>query len=70
MFKFFDFVISMAEAIVNFILNFFKMMGYLIAFIARGFSYVVSTLAYLPPWVLPFCLAVVSFSVILFILKR
>lgn len=67
---FFDTLIGFFETIVNFVLKFFEMLLFVITFIAQGFAYVVGILAYLPPWVLPFCLAVIGFSVVMFIINR
>lgn len=66
----FDTLIGFAETIVNFVLKFFEMLLFIITFIVQGFTYVVSILAYLPAWVLPFCIAVIGFSVVMFILNR
>ena len=70
MFKFFDVIITFLTTIVNFILNLFEMIGYVIAFIAQGLVYATAVILYLPSWVLPFVLAVIGFSVIMFIINR
>lgn len=70
MFKFFEIIITMLETIVGFVLNLFKMLGFIIAFIAQGVVYAGTCIMYLPPWVLPFVLAVIGFSVVMFILNR
>lgn len=67
---FFDIIITLFETVVNFVLNTFKMLGFVISFIAQGFVYTVQIIAYLPPWVLPFVLAVIGFSVVMFIINR
>ena len=70
MFKFFEIIITMLETVVGFVLNLFKMLGFIIAFIAQGAVYAGTCIMYLPPWVLPFVLAVIGFSVVMFILNR
>ena len=60
----------MLETVVGFVLNLFKMLGFIIAFIAQGVVYAGTCIMYLPPWVLPFVLAVIGFSVVMFILNR
>lgn len=70
MFKFFDFLIGFFETIVNFIGHLVGGLIYIITFIAQGFTYVLTITAYLPPWILPFVLAVIGFSVVMFILNR
>lgn len=70
MFKFFEIIITMLETVVGFVLNLFKMLGFIITFIAQGVVYAGTCIMYLPPWVLPFVLAVIGFSVVMFILNR
>ena len=70
MFKFFDFIINFLESIVGYILNLFEMLLYVISFIGQGVLYAVTCIQYLPPWVLPFVLASIGFSVVMFILNR
>ena len=70
MFKFFDFIISMVESVVGFVLNLFEMLIFVITFIAQGVVYATTCIMYLPSWVLPFVLAVIGFSVVMFILNR
>lgn len=70
MFKFFEIIITMLETIVGFVLNLFEMLGFMIAFIAQGVVYATTCIMYLPSWVLPFVLAVIGFSVVMFILNR
>lgn len=70
MFKFFEIIITMLETVVGFVLNLFEMLGFIIAFIVQGVVYATTCIMYLPPWVLPFVLAVIGFSVVMFILNR
>lgn len=70
MFKFFDFFISIIEMIVHFIGSLFEMFIYVFEFIFEGFTYAVSAVAYLPPFAKPFVLAVIGFSVVMFIINR
>ena len=70
MFKFFDVIINLLEMVVGFVLNLFEMIIFVITFIAQGVVYATTCIMYLPPWVLPFVLAVVGFSVVMFIINR
>lgn len=70
MFNFFDTIISFLQTIVNFIGNFLLTIIYVIDFILEGIFYVFTIVAYLPPWVMAFVMAVISFSVLSFIIKR
>ena len=70
MFKFFDIIISFLETVVSFIGNMFLTILYVIDFIFEGIFYVFTIVAYLPPWVMAFVIAVISFSVILFLINR
>lgn len=70
MFDFFDFITELANTIIQFFLNFFEMLQFVVTFIAQGFAYTIRIIAYLPPWVMPFVLAVIGFSVVMFIINR
>ena len=70
MFKFFDTIISFLQTIVNFIGNSILTIIYVIDFIFEGVIYVFTIIAYLPPWILAFVVAVISFSVIMFLINR
>lgn len=70
MFKFFDTIIAFLQTIVNFIGNFILTIIYVIDFIFEGVIYTFTIIAYLPPWVMAFVVAVISFSVIMFIINR
>ena len=70
MFKFFDTIISFLQTIVNFIGNTILTIIYVIDFIFEGVIYVFTIIAYLPPWVMAFVIAVISFSVIMFLINR
>lgn len=70
MFEMFDFLTQLIEMIVNFVINFFKMIIYIFTFLAEGVTYVFSIIMYLPPWVLPFVAAVIAWCVISFILNK
>lgn len=70
MFKFFEVIINLLEMVVGFVLNLFDMIIFVITFIAQGVVYATTCIMYLPPWVLPFVLAVIGFSVVMFIINR
>lgn len=70
MFNFFDTIISFLQTIVNFIGNTILTILYVIDFIFEGVFYVFTIIAYLPPWVMAFVVAVISFSVIMFLINR
>lgn len=70
MFDFFDLIISFLETIVSFIGNMFLTIIYVIDFIIEGIFYVFTIIAYLPPWLMAFVVAVISFSVIMFLINR
>lgn len=70
MFAFFDFIVDLISTAVDFVVNLFKMLLFMITFIVQGFAYVGTCLVYLPPWVLPFISAVIAFSVIMFLINR
>lgn len=70
MFDFFDSIISFLETIVTFVVNTILTIIYVFEFILRGITYVFTIIAYLPPWVMSFVVAVIGFSVIMFILNR
>lgn len=70
MFKFFDTLISFLQTIVTFVANFILTIIYVISFVLKGVVYVFTIVAYLPPWVMAFVVAVIGFSVVLFILNR
>lgn len=70
MFKFFDTLISFLQTIVTFVANFILTIIYVISFVLKGVVYVFTIIAYLPPWVMAFVVAVIGFSVVLFIINR
>lgn len=70
MFKFFDFITGMIETIVNMVLSLFEIIIYIFTFIAQGFTYIGVCIGYLPTWVAPFVLTIVSYSVIITILNK
>ena len=70
MFDFFDFITNFVETIVQFIINLFDMILFIITFIIQGVGYVGTCIIYLPPWVMPFITAVIAFSVIMFLINR
>lgn len=70
MFDFFDVIITMLDTVVGAVVKFFEMLLFIISFIAQGVVYAMSCIAFLPAWVLPFVLAVIGFSVVMFILNR
>lgn len=70
MFNFFDTIIAFLQTIVNFIGNFILTIIYVIDFIFEGVFYVFTIIAYLPPWVMAFVMAVIGFSVIMFLINR
>lgn len=70
MFDFFDLIISFLETVVSFVGNIFLTIIYVIDFIFEGVFYVFTIIAYLPPWVMAFVVAVISFSVIMFLINR
>lgn len=70
MFQFFDVITGFLDIIVNFVVGLLKMIGYFILFVVQGFAYVLTITAYLPPWVLPFVVAVIGFSVIMLIINK
>lgn len=70
MFDFFDIIISFLQTVVNFIANTILTIIYVIDFIFEGVFYVFTIIAYLPPWVMAFVVAVISFSVIMFLINR
>ena len=70
MFGFFDTVISFLQTVVNFIGNLILTLLYVIDFIFEGVFYVFTIIAYLPPWVTAFVVAVICFSVIMFLINR
>jgi len=70
MFKFFDFLTGMIETIVGFVLATFEIIIYVFSFIIQGFSYIVVCIGYLPTWVAPFVLAIVSYSIIITVLNK
>ena len=70
MFDFFDLIISFLETIVSFIGNMVLTIIYVIDFILEGVFYVFTIIAYLPPWLMAFVVAVISFSVIMFLINR
>lgn len=70
MFKFFDTLISFLQTVVTFVANFILTIIYVISFVLKGVVYVFTIIAYLPPWVMAFVVAVIGFSVVLFIINR
>lgn len=70
MFKFFDTLISFLQTIVTFVASFMLTIIYVISFVLKGVVYVFTIIAYLPPWVMAFVVAVIGFSVVLFIINR
>ena len=70
MFAFFDFIVDLITTAVDFVVNLFKMLLFMITFIVQGVVYVGTCLVYLPAWVLPFVTAVIAFSVIMFLINR
>lgn len=70
MFAFFDFITELVNTIVQFVINLFDMLLYMITFVVQGFAYVGTAIVYLPSFVLPFVTAVIAFSVIMFLINR
>lgn len=70
MFKFFDFLTGMIETVVDFVLTAFEIIIYVFTFIAQGFSYIGVCIGYLPTWVAPFVITIVSYSVIITVLNK
>lgn len=70
MFNFFDTIISFLQTIVSFIGNLILTLLYAIDFVFEGVFYVFTIIAYLPPWVMAFIVAVISYSIILFLINR
>lgn len=70
MFNFFDTIVSFLETIVHFIVNTILTILYVIDFIFEGVFYVFTIIAFLPPWITAFVVAVISFSVIMFLVNR
>lgn len=70
MFKFFDTIIAFLQTIIYFVGNFILTIIYVIDFIFEDVIYTFTIIAYLPPWVTAFVVAVISFSVIMFIINR
>ena len=70
MFQFFDFIVNCIETIFGFLVNVADMLIYVCEFIIQGFGYIVGCFLFMPAWVLPFVMAVISFSVIMFIINR
>ena len=70
MFNFFDTLISFLQTIVDFIGNFILTILYVIDFIFEGVIYVFTCIAYMPPWIMSFVVAVIGFSIVMFLINR
>lgn len=70
MFKFFDIIVSFLEHIVNMVLSLFKIIVYVFGFIAQGFTYMFTCVAFLPEFLQAFLIVIVAYSVLITVLNK
>lgn len=70
MFSFFSSIGGFITSIVNFIIKSFEVLYLLLKTIVNAFTFITSTLIYMPSFVLTFVVAIVSFCVFVQILNK
>lgn len=70
MFSFFSSIGGFITSIVNFIIKSIEVFYLLLKTIVNAFTFITSTLIYMPPFVLTFVVAIVSFCVFVQILNK
>lgn len=70
MFAFFNGIASFIDTIVKFVINLIQTLIELVFLVVRGFGFLTATVAYCPPFVLSFLLAMITFVVLLQVLNK
>lgn len=70
MFDVFEFIINLLIHIGEFFMNLIETLIFAIGFIFQGVLYVFTIITYLPPWVMPFVVAVIAWTIVLFIINK
>lgn len=70
MFTFFNGIASFIDTIVKFVINLIQTLIELVMLVVRGFGFLTATIAYCPPFVLSFLLAIITFVVLLQVLNK
>jgi hypothetical protein len=63
-------VTSFIGTVVTMVLSLFKMLIYVLGFIAQGFTYLFTCIAFLPTFVQAFAIVVIAYSVIITVLNK
>lgn len=70
MFAFFDILLTFVVTIVNFIVNFFRLLITVVMNVVRAVSWLFLCLGYLPPWLMAFVVVPIALAVIFQIINK